>query len=250
MKRLCVCVATSEKTWPRNDLMTLNSAFFAAREQFDLAIIHNGEITPQAEAYFSRLPIDQLLPRENVGHEGGAFTEAIRRLPAYEWYLFLHDDHWFWRPDWGQQILPLLEHRERTCFGNLVTMKFHWDEECNVLAQAWNFALAPAEYIFPMLQGMAGFHPRSAIEVFLNHGGVPHLDYRKQEFQGLTHFTELSFSLFLIQAGFHFEPLPGGFEYLLMHGSNALCEHSRESFARLPEDVQRYLPELHRKLHG
>jgi hypothetical protein len=250
MKRLCVCVATSEQTWRRNEIMTFNAAFFTAKELFDLAVVHNGQVTPPAETYFRSVPIDHFLPRENVGNEGGAFTEAIERLPAYEWYLFLHDDHWFWQRDWCEQILRVLEHRDRTCFGNLVTMKFHWDEECNALCERWNFVLAPADYVFPMLQGMAGLHPRSAIEIFLKHGGVPHLDYRQDAFRGLNHFTELAFSLFLIHAGFSLESLPGGFEYFLLHGSNALCEHNRNSYERLPEEIQRYLCELHSKLHG
>lgn len=250
MKRLCACVVTSEKTWQRNQLMALNDEFFAAKDHFDLAIVHNGSVTPPAAAYFSKLSVEHFIARENVGNEGGAFNAAIHQLPHYDWYLFLHDDHWLWRADWAAHILPSLQHNGRACFGNLVTMKFHWDQECNDLSKRWNFSLQPADYVFPMLQGTAGFHSRSAIEAFLQHGGVPHFDYKQEAFRGLTHFAELAFSLFLIHAGFRLEPLPGGFEYLLLHGSNALCDHNRDSFDRLPRAIQDSARLLHAKLHG
>ena len=250
MKRLCACVATSEKTWPRNSLMALDSPFFAARSQFDLAIIFNGEVSAEAKSYFSRIATDHFIPRENVGNEGGAFSEAIRRLPPYDWYLFLHDDHWFWDPNWCQFVLPTLENKDRTCFGNLVIMKFHWDEQCNELLKPWNFSLHPADYVFPMLQGMAGFLPRTAIDVFLKRGGLPHFDYQQAAYRGLTHFTELAFSLLLIHEGLSLEGLPGGFEFLLLHGSNVLCDHNRDSFQRLPNEVQAHARELHTRLHG
>ena len=120
MKRLCVCVATSEKTWQRNCLMVLNPALFGSKAQFDLAIIFNGNVSAEAQAYFSGIASEHFIARENVGNEGGVFSEAIRRLPPYDWYLFLHDDHWFWDPNWCQFILPTLENKTRTCFGNLV----------------------------------------------------------------------------------------------------------------------------------
>jgi len=242
MKEICFCLASSRVTWRRLPQMALNPAFMAVRARLRLAVIFNGELSDEIRQYLEQLQPDHLIVRENTGNEAGAYQTALERLPSYDWYFLMHDDHWFWSGHWLEVIMICRDKGDlNCCYGNLVRCAFPWREELNQLTGGWGFS-SPARIInVAIMQGMAGLYSRQVLELFLARGGIPYFEENSERY---THFLERLFSYILIEEGVKLQQLAGGFEYLLLHRNYALNPANSQGFERLPAPVQDYIRKL------
>jgi hypothetical protein len=115
----------------------------------------NGD-DPEAQAAIKKFQPDRLLVRENVGFDPAAFNAAFKMWSEYDWYFFMHDDHWIGRPDWWQAIEPLLA-EQPACYGNLHVAACWWRTPelgasvLHVLGHEPPYMFESATFLYPYL---------------------------------------------------------------------------------------------------
>lgn len=213
MKHVLAIVATSEKTWHLGKKYLFNDHFMKNRSFFDLAIVCNG-FQPVAEACLKALNPDYLFFRENRGYDIAALDHAIKKLPCYPHYLFLHEDNWFFNDTWFEKLDRLqMMNLSLDVFGNLVTTPDRTSEGFDQIFAQNNLPFRQADFPY-FLQGYTGWYRGGVIEYFLKIGGIPGYD---QSSRYATHVFERLTTYLLIFHGYRFGQIPPGYEQFLMH---------------------------------
>ncbi len=220
MRETIVCIAASERTWSNLRQFCFNAAFRANRHRFDLAVGFNG-FDPDAERYIDTFTPEYVLPRPNTGHDLANFDNILKRVPDYQRYILLHDDHWFFDEEWLDRLYMLLEDTpEVGVFGNLVpfdvkgTFKEYFDQLCTTNG----YDDVPGRMYPHYLKGLAGIYRGEVIKAILADDGIPHLH---RSVQPAAQVFERVFSALLLNKGVHFAQIPPGCElYLVQRDHN------------------------------
>ena len=211
-----VCVATSERTWQSLWRYCLNAPFIANRHKFDLAIGFNGD-DPEGRRSLDTLTPEYVLMRPNTGHDLANFDNIIKHIPAYDRYVFMHDDHWFYDEEWFERLEELhLSSPEIGVFGNLVRFdlqgdfrEYH-DRFCSIMGYAEVIGKPYPHFV----QGLAGSYTGAVIRKVLDMDGIPHMH---RSVQSAAQVFERVFSGLLLNQGVQFAQIPPGFEMYLVH---------------------------------
>jgi hypothetical protein len=227
---MVVCVATSERTWRNLDRYCFNPVFRAQRHRVALAVGFNGT-DPEALRFIERLEPEHLFLRPNTGHDLANFDNMLKRLPAYEQYLFLHDDHWFHDTAWVDTLGGLMARQPGAgVLGNLVPFDVTGEflEYYTLLTRALGYD-EMAETAYPyFLQGLAGLYRRHVVEQILAMDGIPHLH---RSVQVAAQVCERLFSGLLLRRGIVLEQIPPGFELYLVHRDHSIVKMKLEQAA-------------------
>ncbi|HEX9023092.1 MAG TPA: hypothetical protein VF799_04550 [Geobacteraceae bacterium] len=212
-----VVVLSSERTWHNLARFCFNEHFCANRNRFDLCVVFNGDVS-ESFPIISPLQPEHLLQRPNLGRDPAALDFALKALPIYEYYVILHDDHWFHAPSWFDYLTGLLrEDGSADAYGNLIA-SYHstvfeasFNLVCSVIMNDDRYS---ADMFPHFLQGMAGIFRGRAIQWLLQRDGVPHThgnDYSAGE------VCERLFSYLLLNEGMVLKQIPPGYELYLRH---------------------------------
>jgi len=219
MSKPAVIVATSEKTWQKSKRYLFNKPFFDCRNAFHLTIVCNG-YDDRASQFFKQLEPEFLFIKPNTGYDLALFDYGIKNIPLAQWYIFLHDDHWFYDSNWLESLLDMaFKQPEIDIFGNLVPAPLGQSPNIDEAFLDWGWPfIKQANYPF-FLQGLAGFHRQQVVSHFLDMGGIPGFDH---DTRFASHVFERLFSYLLLDAGFQFKQLPPGFELWLSHADHII----------------------------
>ncbi len=216
MNDTVVCVSTSERTWPVLARYCFNAPFLANRHRFDLAIGFNGD-DPEGRRYLDTLTPEYTLMRPNVGHDLANFDNILKRIPLYERYILLHDDHWFYDEEWFERLEDLHEASPETgVFGNLARydlqgdFKDYHDRMCTMFGYTEVIGKPYPHFV----QGIAGSYRGSVIRMLLEQDGIPHLH---RHVQSAAQVFERLLSWLLLDRGVEVAQIPPGFEMYLVH---------------------------------
>lgn len=218
-----VCVSSSERTWRNLERYCFNAAFRSRRQEIALAVGFNGH---DADAFrlIEAYEPEYLFARPNTGHDLANFDNILKRLPAYDRYILLHDDHWFYDPQW----LPVLENLARSrpevgVWGNLVRMDLHGEflAYYTELARMLGYEEMAGKSFPHFLQGLAGMYSRATVETLLAMDGIPHLH---RSVQVAAQACERLFSGLLLDRGVTFGQIPPGFELYLLHRDHSIVK--------------------------
>jgi hypothetical protein len=216
MQETVVCVATSERTWQVLARYCFNAPFIANRHRFDLAIGFNGD-DHEGRRYLDGLTPEYILPRANTGHDLANFDNIIKRIPLYERYILLHDDHWFYDEMWFERLESLHESSPDTgVFGNLVKFDLSGDfkEYHDRLCASMGYDEVVGRSYPHFVQGLAGSYKGSVIRTVLEMDGIPHVH---RSMQSAAQVFERAFSGLMVNRGIRFGQIPPGFEMYLVH---------------------------------
>lgn len=226
-----VCISASERTWQNLERYCFNSIFRSQRKRFVLAVGFNGH-NADALRYIDGLEPEHLFVRPNTGHDLANFDNILKRLPAFDAYILLHDDHWFYDTAWFDVLGRLADtHEGIDVWGNLVG----FDVEGEFLGYYAQLARALgynelADRTFPhFLQGLAGIYSRKAIDIALEMDGIPHVH---RNVQAAAQVCERLFSGLLLDRGVTFGQIPPGYELYLMHRDHSIMKAKLEEAAR------------------
>jgi hypothetical protein len=212
-KKYLVCVITSEATWNVLETYCFNDNFKSCRDYFDLAVVLNGRDS-SALKYITQLKPEYLFQRPNRGLDLAAFDYAIKNIPLYDYYIFLHDDHWFVDNNWFISLKDLISSDKADVFGNLVKYNIHLPKNYDAICKTLGFEkYIPNHYPF-FLQGLAGIYKGSVIKYLLEQDGIPHVHTNSKEVGCV---CERVHSFILLDKGFRFEQIPPGYELYLKH---------------------------------
>jgi hypothetical protein len=211
-----VCVATSEKTWKKLPIYCFNDSFLSIREEFDLAIGFNGD-SIDARPYIEGIRPDYFFERPNDGFDLASLDHMIKHIPRYDYYVFLHDDHWFRDNNWLRIIHDLFtKHGAIDVIGNIRKN----DYDAGTHEKFWAY-LSQAGYgkychlqFDSFVQGLAGAYRGNVIERILELGGIP---WREGNNKTAAEYNERFFSLMLLHEQFTLTQIPPGYESYLMH---------------------------------
>lgn len=215
----CVIVLTSEVTWTHLQRYCFNSCFVKNRAKFDLCIAFNGNPSAEALAILSELTPDHLIIRPNAGMDPAALDVCIKHLPAYEYVITLHDDHWFSDDAWFEQLHTLMQmDASAAAYGNLVTSCPYNSSEFEVFFDIVSATIGYENYHnseFPCyLQGMAGIFRKSTIDLLLSLDGIPHTHGNHKK---TVEVCERMLSYLLLRHGAILKQIPPGYERYLRH---------------------------------
>jgi hypothetical protein len=227
-----VCVSTSERTWHALERFCFNSVFRVQRQRFVLAVGFNGH-DADGLRYLESIHPEHLFVRPNTGHDLANFDNVLKRLPSFDRYILLHDDHWFYDPLWFDVLTELQAgHREIDIWGNLVghDVTGEFLGYYSTIARALGYDEL-VDRVFPhFLQGLAGVFSRRAIDIVLAMDGIPHLH---RSIQTAAQVCERLFSGLLLDRGLRFGQIPPGYELYLMHRDHSIVKTKLEEAAGL-----------------
>lgn len=162
MKKILISVITSEKTWKNLSKYGFDDKLRKERDKFDLAVILNGYDKDAVEFYNCFHP-EYFLLRPNLGFDAAAIAFWIKLIPLqYEYYLLLHDDHWFEEPNWLEKLEELTRYNRGTdVWGNILygVRRKNFDEYCKSLNSADLIEHHSDDY----LHGMSGLFTMKAV---------------------------------------------------------------------------------------
>lgn len=212
-----VVVISSERTRHNLTRFCFNEHFRANRNKFDLCVTFNGDAS-ESLSIISPLRPEHLFQRPNLGRDPAALDFALKALPIYEYYIILHDDHWFHVPHWFDYLTALLqEDVSADAYGNLIASynSEAFEASFNLVSSVIMNDHGYGANMFPhFLQGMAGIFRGRAIQWLLQRDGVPHThgnDYKAGE------VCERLFSYLLLDEGMILKQIPPGYELYLRH---------------------------------
>ncbi len=165
MKNFLICIISSEKTWRRIQTLGLQKNLEAFRPEFDLAFVLNGNDAAATEFIDSFSP-EFFFVRENSGMDPAAIEFLLKKIPAYEWTVILHDDHRFGSENWFDKIKEIAENPEADVYGNVLPITLpadFWD-----YVENRGFAEMMQSSEISVLQGMAGLFSKRAINILKN----------------------------------------------------------------------------------
>jgi hypothetical protein len=212
MKKPLVCLITCERSW--NNKIAFDQNFLRNRDQFDLAVVFNGN-SPEGLAYIESVSKPEyLLQRANLGMDLAGFDYAIKNTPRYETYIFLHDDHWFIDDAWPSLVDLLYIDASVDVLGNILSSRVYPPPHHKIISTVLGYEKYQLEKYPHFLQGLAGFYKRKVVDCMLAHGGIPHLLDNHREF---TFVAERIHSFILLDNGIKFGQIPPGNEQYLKH---------------------------------
>jgi hypothetical protein len=227
-----VCVSASERTWRNLERYCFNAPFRAQRHKVALAVGFNGH-DAEGLHFIEQFEPEHMFVRPNTGHDLANFDNMLKRLPHYERYVLLHDDHWFHDPAWLDVLLELAaSHPEIDVWGNLAP----YDVEGEFAGYYAHLAgmLGYEEMIgirYPyFLQGLAGVYKESVVNTILAMDGIPHLH---RSVQIAAQVCERLFSGLLHRGGVTFGQIPPGFELYLLHRDHSIIKVKLEEASGL-----------------
>ena len=216
MKKYLACVAASEKTWKNLSTYLFRANFLKYRESFDLAVALNGN-NSDAVNFIKTINPEYFFIRENRGFDQAALDHIIKNTPQYEFYIFLHDDHWFFYSNWFEIIEQLFEkYPDVDAWGNLSIFdkQFYADDDSKHLLKLLGYE----EYINKdwqfIVMGLAGFYRGKVIKWLLENKGIPHI---KNDDYNYTHIVERLFTCVLVNNNYNISQIPPGYEEFLRH---------------------------------
>jgi hypothetical protein len=227
-----VCVSASERTWKNLERYCFNAPFRAQRRNFALAVGFNG-YDADGLRLIEHLEPEHLFIRPNTGHDLANFDNILKRLPAFDRYILLHDDHWFHDPRWLDVLDQLARsHPEVGVWGNLS----QWDVEgkfSEYYMQLTGFLgyeeMASRKFQW-FLQGLAGVYNGVVVKKILAMDGIPHLH---RSVQIAAQVCERLFSGLIQEAGTTFGQIPPGYELYLLHRDHSIVKVKLEEAATL-----------------
>jgi hypothetical protein len=233
-----VCVSASERTWHNLERYCFNSPFRAQRQKFALAIGFNG-YDADGLKLIEQMEPEYLFTRPNTGHDLANFDNILKRLPAYDRYILLHDDHWFHDVRWLDVLSQLAASRSDVdVWGNLA----RWDVEGEFreyYVQLTGF-LGYEEMLdrrfAHFLQGLAGIYTGEVVRKILAMDGIPHLH---RSVQVAAQVCERLFSGLLLEEGISFGQIPPGYELYLLHRDHSILKVKLEEAATLIANGER-----------
>lgn len=232
MHETVVCVATSERTWQSLGRYCFNAPFIANRHKFDLAVGFNGD-DPEGRRYLDTLTPEYVLVRPNTGHDLANFDNILKRIPGYQQYILLHDDHWFYDDMWFERLADLHDASPETgVFGNLVRFdlagdfKEYHDRVCSSMGYTEVIGRPYPHFV----QGLAGSYTGSVIRTMLEQDGIPHLH---RSVQAAAQVFERVFSGLMLNQGIQFGQIPPGFEMYLVHRDHSFVAIKLQQAAHL-----------------
>jgi hypothetical protein len=223
--KIVTIVISSECTWRHLMKYCFNINFQVNRNKFDLCVVFNGNIS-EAISYITKFNPEYLLQRPNLGMDPAALDYALKVLPSYEYYIILHDDHWFHTPDWFDYLTGLLMNDSAVgAYGNLVTYCPYQSEVFdNFFWQISTILMNDNRYSNFMhpyyLQGMAGIFRRLVFDKFNQYDGVPHIHSNGKK---TVEVLERLFSYLLLNNKIVIKQIPPGFELYLRHRDHNKC---------------------------
>lgn len=215
----CVIVLTSEPTWEHLRSYCFNSFFIKNRTKFDLCIAFNGIPSAEASMLLSSQQPEHVIIRPNHGMDPAALDECIKNIPLYNFYIVLHDDHWFSHDAWLEQLLTLMQtDATATAYGNLVTSCPYKSQAFDTFFEMVSTVTGYEDYHISefscYLQGMAGIFRGSAIKQLLALDGVPHTHGNNKK---VVEVCERLLSYLLLNNGAVLKQIPPGYELYLRH---------------------------------
>jgi hypothetical protein len=227
-----VCVSASERTWPNLERYCFNAPFRAQRKRFALAVGFNG-YDPEGLRFVECLEPEYLYVRPNTGHDLANFDNILKRLPAFDRYILLHDDHWFHDCRWMDVLEQLAaSHPDVGIWGNLA----RWDVEGKFREYYMQLAgflgyEEMADMNFPhFLQGLAGAYEGEVVRKILAMDGIPHLH---RSVQVAAQVCERLSSGLLLKEGVVFGQIPPGYELYLLHRDHSIVKVKLEEATAL-----------------
>lgn len=219
LNSVVVVVISSECTWRHLGTYCFNEQFRANRNRFDLCVTFNGDVS-EALSFISQLNPEFLLRRPNQGMDPAALDVTLKSLPGYEYYIVLHDDHWFHSRGWFNYLTGLLQaDTGADAYGNLVTCgSYKTDIFDTFFDLVSNIIMDDDRYhanMFPSyLQGMAGIFRGRAIQKLIERDGVPHTHHNNKK---NAEVCERLFSYVLLDERMTLKQIPPGYELYLRH---------------------------------
>lgn len=218
MKNAVVAVVSSEKTYHRLDQILFNDAFLQNRDKFDLAVVFNSNI--DIEINF-KTNIDLIYFRENTGLDPGGFNYLIQHLPEYEYYILLHDDHFFLNPKWFDISIQLLEENPNVdILGNILfnqlptSLQNIFDKFIKSLHLEHLLEISKNPHF---IHGIAGiFRYRAISELKKKYVSIPFVQSNDKL---LAMFCERLATLLLTDCSLYYSQFPGEIFTFLIHSS-------------------------------
>jgi hypothetical protein len=227
-----VCVSASERTWTNLQRYCFNAPFRAQRPKVALAVGFNG-YDADALRFIESLEPEHLFVRPNTGHDLANFDNILKRLPAYERYILLHDDHWFHDQDWLDVLDRLASSRpDIDVWGNLAPCDVEgvFREYYTQLTGFLGYEDMAAKMFPHFLQGLAGVYSGAVVKKILAMDGIPHLH---RSVQVAAQVCERLFSGLLLDQGVTFGQIPPGYELYLLHRDHSIVKVKLEEAAIL-----------------
>ncbi len=230
MHDMVVCIASSDRTWHNLPRYCFNAPFRSNRHRFDLVVGFNG-FDPEAFRFIDTFRPEYLIPRPDTGADVANFDNILKRIPTYETYVLMHDDHWFFDEGWVDRLQDLLEHQPGIdVLGNLVP--FDVQGPMKTLFDRLALDLGYDELLgkeYPhFLRGLAGIYRGTVVTDLLNQDGIPHIH---RPVQLAAQVFERMFSCLLLEQGFRFGQIPPGYEMYLVHRDHSIIAIKLEQAA-------------------
>lgn len=214
MKDFIVLIVTSERTWPNLAKYALGPTFQENRQRVHLGIVYNGTDQRGISAVRA-FDSEFFFQRPNYGYEAAGFDFLIKNVPTkYDYFLCLHDDHWFADDAWFWSLRRLLQSTKADVAGNLVRSTVNVPPlgvESQTVLGYDPFDLNQNGFF---LQGIAGIYRRHVIEHVLERDGIPHIHGNNKY---VAEWCERFATFVLIRDGFKFRQIPPGFQAYLRH---------------------------------
>jgi len=216
VKNIVVGIVSSEYTYNRLDELVFNDAFLANREKFDLAVVFNSD---KRINHKFKTEFDYTYIRPNVGMDPAGFNHLITNLPEYEYYILLHDDHFFMDNNWLDFSISLMENNpDVDIIGNIVFLQYPkaMQQKFNdFITQIGKENLIEYANLPFYIHGIAGiFNNKSITLLKKKYGGIPHLLNNDKQ---LAVFCEKLVTLLMIDINIKFAQYPGEIFTYLYH---------------------------------
>ncbi|MGD8782219.1 MAG: hypothetical protein PVH88_25045 [Ignavibacteria bacterium] len=219
MKKLLICIITSERTWKNLSKFNFDIELRKLRNEFDLAVVMNGYASDAID-YYKNFQPEFFSLRPNVGFDTAAIAYFIDLAPKYNHYLLMHDDHWFKNHDWLEKINCLInEDNSVDIWGNILMQeplpnfkKYCDDVNLRELANCGKI---------DFLHGMCGLFNYDSISK-LKEFKVPYLMSKDKK---IAFLGERLFSNILLHLDIKFSQFSDGIFNFFLHGDDNYRNH-------------------------
>lgn len=212
MGKILLSIISSEKTWGNFLKFGFNNRLKKYRNELDLAVVLNG-YQPQAVEMFNEFSPQHFFLRPNLGFDTAAIAYLIDLLPEYEYYIIMHDDHWFSDDSWLDNIKNLINANTGIdIWGNILIQEPmpHFKEYCN----HFNLPNLAANNYDRFLHGMSGVFNYKAVRS-LKEFKIPYMMNMEKEKAFL---GERMFSRIIELLKLNMSQFPEGIFNFFMHG--------------------------------
>ncbi|HOM64778.1 MAG TPA: hypothetical protein PK591_03035 [Ignavibacteriales bacterium] len=219
MNNIVVAIVSSEKTFEKLDQIVFNDAFLTNRHKFDLAVVFNSNT--KIENNF-KTNFDYIFYRENIGLDPGGFNYLIQKLPDYNYFFLMHDDHFFLDNNWLDFSIQIIKDNPNVdILGNILfnqlpsSLQNHFDSFIKSLNlnHLLNYSKNP-EFI----HGISGLFTFKAIKALKSkYGSIPFVNSNDKL---MAMFCERLTTLLFNDCSINYAQFPGEIFTFLYHGTN------------------------------